>query len=118
MATNEAQRAIRVRTAIAALLAAGAMTILGPVSIAVAAPAGDNVDGARSVEDGRHSIPPALGQIRAVVKHSRLEIREFGESGSRRLQMTLDRTGKALSTISNILKAQPDGLGRILGNLK
>ena len=38
MATNEAQRAIRVRTAIAALLAAGAMTILGPVSIAVAAP--------------------------------------------------------------------------------
>jgi len=118
MTTNEAGRATRARTAVAALLASGTMTILGPVSIAVAAPAGDNVDGARSVEDGRHSKPPALGQIRAVVRHSRVEFRELGELESRRLQTTLDRTGKTLSTISNILKAQSDSLGRILGNLK
>jgi hypothetical protein len=116
--TNEAQRAMRVRTAMATLLAAGAMTLLGPVSIAVAAPAGDNVDNARSVEVGSHSKLQALGQVRAVVRHSRQEIREFGEMENRRLQMTVDRAGKALSTISNIVKKQSDSLGRILGNLK
>jgi hypothetical protein len=118
MIANEAQRAMRARTAIAALLASGAMTLLGPVSIAVAAPVGDNVDGARSVEAGSHSRLPALGQIRAVVRHSRSEIRELGELENGRLQMTLERTGKALSTISSIAKKQSDSLGQILGNLK
>jgi hypothetical protein len=118
MIANEAQRVMRVRTAIAALLASGAMTLLGPVSIAVAAPVGDNVDGARSVEAGSHSRLPALGQIRAVVRHSRSELRELSEMESLRLKMTVDRTGKALSTVSNILKKQSQGIGRILGNLK
>lgn len=113
MGTIRAQRAVRARTAIVALLASGAMTILGPASISLAAPAGDNVDGASFVE-GSHSTPPALAQIRAVVRHFQLE----NGDDNRQLQMALDRRGKALSTISNILKKHSDSLGRILGNLK
>ncbi len=119
MGTDEAaaaaahQRLLRARTAIAAFVASAAILLVGPASIAVAAPAVGDVTSPRSVE-----------KVRDVVGHPRLKVRgldslsEMGEMESLRLQMAMDRMSKLQSTLSNILKKNSEAASSITRNLK
>jgi hypothetical protein len=62
-----------------------------------------------------------VAQLRAISDglRGRLDsMSELSEMTSLRLQMVMDRRSKLIATLSNIMKANSDTQGSIVGNLK
>lgn len=97
MATHETQTVMRARIAVGALLASGAMLFVGPVCIAIADPAVDDVTG------------PTPGEV-SLSDQSAME--------NILLQQIMERQSRMDELLANLMKKESDSSSHIAENMK